>query len=625
MKKLIGLIVAMATLIIFAIFQRDNVCIWLGSVYILISYLSEEFKGNIIKNTIELIILEVVIGIGAYLANLNLINAAVITFIICFYIYYRYVYYTKRPQYLGFLITYVMLVFSPITIEKLPTRLFLLICVAIFINIIYFFMNKKDFIGNIDLSIHDELGKCEKLLDKILLDKENTYSTALQKDILKELENIEIRLYRALGNNRFYESDIKLRILITNFLGGLINIIKKSDICNNIQVIKDINNILKSLYKFNDNNLTDGFNIKLEEPIEKNEKKYVNYEIEQYVIWFNSAVRKNLENKNAYFKNKKEAIVILKKYSKKYNLTLENGFRSTSVKFNTAIRYSILMVIGVVSVKILNIPHGLWLLTTITVVGLPYKEETNRKGVYRVQGTFIGIVLFLIITFFTTTPLVMIAVTIISVYLSTTKKMPYNISSIFITLSALCPSVLIYTNENFVINSKYRISLVFLGCLGVIIFNNSIFPYSIKVSIKNTFESYKSLVFDTIELFEKDSSVDDIYRSANELLLINKYLWTRLVYNNNYVKSNYINKLLSEELVFTMSISSLLEEKQRFINNENFIKDMCICFRDSVDNKNLNEIFYKRFYEASAYEEKLLIINIYRIYIQVNIIDEIIV
>lgn len=112
----------------------------------------------------------------------------------------------------------------------------------------------------------------------------------------------------------------------------------------------------------------------------------------------------------------------MKKYSKKYNLTLENGFRSTSVKFNTAIRYSILMVIGVVSVKILNIPHGLWLLTTITVVGLPYKEETNRKGVYRVQGTFIGIVLFLIITFFTTTPLVMIAVTIISVYLSTTKK-----------------------------------------------------------------------------------------------------------------------------------------------------------------------------------------------------------
>lgn len=65
-----------------------------------------------------------------------------------------------------------MLVFSPITIEKLPTRVFLLICVAIFINIIYFFMNrKKDFIGNIDSSIKDELGKCEKLLDIILLDK----------------------------------------------------------------------------------------------------------------------------------------------------------------------------------------------------------------------------------------------------------------------------------------------------------------------------------------------------------------------------------------------------------------------------------------------------------------------
>lgn len=48
-----------------------------------------------------------------------------------------------------------MLVFSPITIEKLLTRVFLLICVAIFINIIYFFMNKKDFIGNIDSAIQD--------------------------------------------------------------------------------------------------------------------------------------------------------------------------------------------------------------------------------------------------------------------------------------------------------------------------------------------------------------------------------------------------------------------------------------------------------------------------------------
>lgn len=89
-----------------------------------------------------------------------------------------------------------MLVFSPITIEKLPTRVFLLICVAIFINIIYFFMNKKNFIGKIDSFIKDELGKCEKLLNIILLDKEKIDSTALQRNILKDLENIEIRLYR---------------------------------------------------------------------------------------------------------------------------------------------------------------------------------------------------------------------------------------------------------------------------------------------------------------------------------------------------------------------------------------------------------------------------------------------
>ncbi|WP_242862701.1 hypothetical protein [Clostridium botulinum] len=57
-------------------------------------------------------------------------------------------------------------------------------------------MNKKDFIGNIDSFIKDELGKCEKLLNIILLDKEKIDSTALQRNILKDLENIEIRLYR---------------------------------------------------------------------------------------------------------------------------------------------------------------------------------------------------------------------------------------------------------------------------------------------------------------------------------------------------------------------------------------------------------------------------------------------
>ncbi|WP_439906285.1 hypothetical protein [Clostridium cagae] len=74
-----------------------------------------------------------------------------------------------------------------------------------------------------------------------------------------------------------------------------------------------------------------------------------------------------------------------------------------------------------------------------------------------------------------------------------------------------------------------------------------------------------------------------------------------------------------------MSISSLLAKKQRFINNENFIREICSYFRNSIYNKSLNEAFYEKFYESSTYEEKILIINIYRIYIQVNIIDEIIV
>ncbi|MCU9811901.1 FUSC family protein, partial [Paraclostridium sp. AKS81] len=90
-----------------------------------------------------------------------------------------------------------------------------------------------------------------------------------------------------------------------------------------------------------------------------------------------------------------------------------------SLRFNLAIKASILISIAVFIVDYFNIYEGKWVVYTLAVVLLPYAEESTKKSIDRAIGTILGaIVLGIIYKVINGNSTLMIFIFMISLYLN---------------------------------------------------------------------------------------------------------------------------------------------------------------------------------------------------------------
>ncbi|ENK1243214.1 FUSC family protein [Clostridium botulinum] len=613
-------LIAISSILIFYIFGKENLIVGAGAVMTSASMFGEDYTANIATTTILLVIIELLIGVSAYASGINLFSGLIFTFFISFFIYYLFSYDAKPSKNIGFIMTYLLLLYYPVALNYMPKRLAALAFSGIVIMLLYYILSKYNFNKFVNKEILNIIDLIQETLDLNLSDE------AINKNKCAsiKLKFIELKTYERMENSKNDLEDVYIKHIIIILLNKIITILpliktEKNNIIM-LQVIKKTLEDIKFYILSEDNldNLKDNLKKHYDElrtdDISNDLNKY-NY----YTLKFSiEEALKCLENRKdikSIYLNKE---IKLLKLPKKDLYELKNNFKMTSLRFNLAIKSAMLISLSVFIVNYFTIYEGQWAIYTIALLLLPYAEQSNKKARDRVIGTIIGAILFNIINLLISNNVILMIIFLFISSYFTIFIASYNIRCIFITFNAILSVKIMNPNSIVFILTEYRVLFILIGAIVTAIIMNVFFPYKLKNDIRNTIIKYLNL--DKKILHELES--DNIDKNRLDIMLLtNNYLWKRINYNNKELKCPDIESLLNEQNKFITDISFLLKTSNYIDNNSVFIKSIANKFKSNINTRDFDEKTKQLFNSLNSDLERLILINLYKIYSDVKKIN----
>ncbi|CEO31257.1 FUSC family protein [Paraclostridium sordellii] len=608
--------IAMISIFSFLIFGKENLLIGIGSISIAITMIGQNYKSNKIQTFITLSVIQLILGLGAYISGYSSIIATFVSLSISFSIYYIFSNETKASKSSAFMTLYVLLLYSPITIEQLPKRLIALIFSSLVIMCLYFILSRYNFKKITNSQIINTIDLINKQLDLI---KEGQVIEEFNKNASILLKNIELNIYDSIEKNKKLSIEVykkEVVILLLKKINTSLNYIKESEIdetlFKNLKfVLDDIK--LYILEKISDNELKERF-IKYDsnydiKSLNSDLKTYNYYNLrlaikELYRQLDNEFIIQNLREKISLRLQLKTDIDILK-----------NNFSMSSLRFNIAVKASILIATSIFIVNYFNIYEGKWIVLTLSILILPYAEQSSKKALDRVIGTVIGAIIFGLIYKFIDGNIILITIVfLISLYMNISVR-KYDIRCIFITINAIMAVKIIYPSSVVFKLIEYRIVLILIAALLTWIIVNLIFPYKIKNDIANIIKHY--IKFDNY-IISLSTSEGIEYEEIEKINIKNNYLWSRVNFINKQLKNDDIEEFLKRQNDFFTNISLSILLGGGVDKQLRLIKKLKREANSQIKSKSLYDSYKKIFYESNDDLEKAIIISFYRIYMDIK-------
>lgn len=608
--------IAMISIFSFLIFGKENLLIGIGSISIAITMIGQNYKSNKIQTFITLSVIQLILGLGAYISGYSSIIATFVSLSISFSIYYIFSNETKASKSSAFITLYVLLLYSPITIEQLPKRLIALIFSSLVIMCLYFILSRYNFKKITNNQIINTIDLINKQLDLI---KEGQVIEEFNKNASILLKNIELNIYDSIEKNKKLSIEVykkEVVVLLLKKINTSLNYIKESEIdetlFKNLKfVLDDIK--LYILEKISDNELKERF-IKYDsnydiKSLNSDLKTYNYYNLrlaikELYRQLDNEFIIQNLREKISLRLQLKTDIDILK-----------NNFSMSSLRFNIAVKASILIATSIFIVNYFNIYEGKWIVLTLSILLLPYAEQSSKKALDRVIGTVIGAIIFGLIYKFIDGNIILITIVfLISLYMNISVR-KYDIRCIFITINAIMAVKMIYPSSVVFKLIEYRIVLILIAALLTWIIVNLIFPYKIKNDIANIIKHY--IKFDNY-IISLSTSEGIEYEEIEKINIKNNYLWSRVNFINKQLKNDDIEEFLKRQNDFFTNISLSILLGGGVDKQLRLIKKLKREAKSQIKSKSLYDSYKKIFYEANDDLEKAIIISFYRIYMDIK-------
>ncbi|MDU6481115.1 MAG: FUSC family protein [Paeniclostridium sordellii] len=608
--------IAMISIFSFLIFGKENLLIGIGSISIAITMIGQNYKSNKIQTFITLSVIQLILGLGAYISGYSSIIATFVSLSISFSIYYIFSNETKASKSSAFMTLYVLLLYSPITIEQLPKRLIALIFSSLVIMCLYFILSRYNFKKITNSQIINTIDLINKQLDLI---KEGQVIEEFNKNTSILLKNIELNIYDSIEKNKKLSIEVykkEVVVLLLKKINTSLNYIKESEIdetlFKNLKfVLDDIK--LYILEKISDNELKERF-IKYDsnydiKSLNSDLKTYNYYNLrlaikELYRQLDNEFIIQNLREKISLRLQLKTDIDILK-----------NNFSMSSLRFNIAVKASILIATSIFIVNYFNIYEGKWIVLTLSILLLPYAEQSSKKALDRVIGTVIGAIIFGLIYKFIDGNIILITIVfLISLYMNISVR-KYDIRCIFITINAIMAVKMIYPSSVVFKLIEYRIVLILIAALLTWIIVNLIFPYKIKNDIANIIKHY--IKFDNY-IISLSTSEGIEYEEIEKINIKNNYLWSRVNFINKQLKNDDIEEFLKRQNDFFTNISLSILLGGGVDKQLRLIKKLKREAKSQIKSKSLYDSYKKIFYESNDDLEKAIIISFYRIYMDIK-------
>lgn len=603
------------TVIIFKVlFGRSNMLVGVTAFMAAIILMSNDYTVTPIKNTFKFILLEVFIGISAFIAALSPSLALIVTFISIFFIIYIFTYDTNKPIYMPFVLTYLFVFYFPVDKSLFSYRIYALILSGILIMFVQLCVNKNKFWTKSKTSICKSLNLLIDEIDILIQKKDSSFITQNIKLLNKQLKSLSQNLY-SRKEKTFLVSDIsRIYLCIVQTIEGTNIILEKfSEDSKSINICEDVLQNLKFLFldilKYMDgkkttSELKDELNKFIYKEDEHGYSYYISYELKQNMTLLRDILIK-IENGGLSYNDKKYGI---SEKIKEIEI-IKRKFNRNSLRFTFAFRTALMVSLSIFIVDYFNLYKGKWLVFTIASVSQPYIESSESKMLDRIKGTLIGVFIFEILFHSISSIEIKMFIGFACGYISNYFK-DSSKKITFITVFALSIGA---TNNDFTILSFDRIKFILLGCIIAFVSNRIIFPYKIK-------DVTRVLISKSLNLNDSISnSIHDLnFNSFNKsnflkIVLTNKLTNEKISVNNNTISCDKIETFLNSERIM---MSNLRVFKNSITNNRIKNLDITVTCENILKylSGNLSkDIIIKEFNNLTERDDKLIFMNIYEI------------
>ena len=467
-----------------SIFGNDNTLIGVTTITATLMFLERDFTGSPIKNTLKLIGVNLLIGLGASLIVVsNIWLGLLINFIVVFIFSYIFTYNLRQPLYVPFGLQYIFLLAIPVPTDRLGIRLLALIFGALLIMLVQLLFNKNKLAtsGNKIL-----LDICESIKDKVCCIKDKSNNCDSIDSISSSVDEFRTIVYDKRESDYYLTKEAKIKLNMSVALEGIHTIIYSE---NNKSINLMILDTLEELLKVTKEAIS--INTKKNKIIQLNSydmKRLLNYCQEHEI---NDLINLQLLEDMIYLDDTLKELIkldrkqykIVNKIGDKVELPSKESIKTflketDSPKYCYAMRMAITMTIGLLLIKYFKFSEGRWILFTILSLTTPLYETSKHKIRYRLEATLIGAVIITILFSIFKSENSRLLIVMLSGYLQGYVN-EYKHKTIFVTVSAIGSAAIVGNIQALTIE---RILMVAIGTIVAIIANRYLFPYNLEKS-----------------------------------------------------------------------------------------------------------------------------------------------
>lgn len=505
------------------LFGSDNVTLGVSTVLAVLIYLSRDLTANPVKNTIKLILFNVIMGLTAYLSSLNLFLAIPINFISLFTIAAALSYTISSPISTPFSMQYIFLIVYPVSLSALPLRLAALITGALIIMAVQWRVNRN----RVELQSSKIFPAIVRNIGlKITAIKNGEDPNPTDKAIRTAVNQLKRILYDARINYYYFtrESEINLDLAIA-FEQFNERLSQLANVPDRAVLLDDLASLMAQIGAyFESKKQTDPAAIEFDRFFEQYGDEATTDLAMLDVISQLVFVKDGLEAASQLespIEHRRPASPGCSSHLgevKRYRVKLSIDGLSLSYAFRLALAISSCAFL----VNYFALEHGSWLLFTISSLTYPFYEMSRQKTGLRIVGTMIGGALVILIFSILQLQNAGMLILLISLFLTIVFMNQYIYSMIFTTITAISSLVLI---DNAATLSLDRIVYVIIGGIVVLLLSKFVLPYTEKDAQKDLLNMYDEIIVN----FFKDIKSAANYTTDFKLKIMNLMLTTTLI------------------------------------------------------------------------------------------------
>lgn len=431
------------------IFGATNKMVGIVVLIIGLAITEKDLTQNLGVLTIELLIINLLMGILSYLTLLNPILGLVINLFFIFYVTYGTVAGNKKPYHFPFILGYLFLTLnSPPTLSELPGRLVALTGGTFMIVGLQWVFNRNTYTKILNTQLDRVLTCLHKRMERIIAGDNRSYPEEAMS-----LQDGVSRFMKVTYDRRSFKGPLTPESMyrITEIIAFEKMYYLLEDVAQDYKAGHIDKTVLNELYTFI-KDLQEGDLSDANKLISKWEKDAMPVSI----INFKKAVQVLQSAKKQEYPLYKQGL--FKQFVK--------GIDKESYAYKFSLRLAILVGFSLFIVQLFNLTYGRWFCFTILALVQPGFEESRQKTIYRFIGTFVGVILFIILisVFKNESQLAMIV--LVASYIGTYMNR-YDLKMTFITVQALGAAI-IGTTGSIVIGNRvfYLIIGAFVAYIG---------------------------------------------------------------------------------------------------------------------------------------------------------------